>query len=232
MRGAAALVALEAARKPARYLPPGAVVYHQEEPDDVAFNLISGWAMLTQSLPDGRRQVLRFLLPGAVFGPTPEGQALHGSAAEALTPAVLCVIPREGMTALRRHWPEFDDRLLWCIERDAELTAGLLTSVGQRTAIERVAYLLVELAMRALRRFPLRNGDTVALPLTQTLIAEATGLTAVHVNRMLRDLRQRQVAIFLQRRLTVLDAAALLALASLPPELPALWTGTSPFSFS
>ena len=232
MRGAAALAALEAARKPARYLPPGAIVYHQEEPDDVAFNLISGWAMLTQSLPDGRRQVLRFLLPGAVFGPTPQGQALHGSAAEALTPAVLCVIPREGMTALRRHWPEFDDRLMWCIERDAELAAGLLTSIGQRTAIERVAYLLVELAMRALRRFPLRNGDTVALPLTPTGIAEATGLTAGYLHPLLRRLRPRPGAPLPPHRPPPVHAAAPLAPPRPPPAVPAPWGRAPPFSFA
>lgn len=227
MHGSEALAALEAARRPAVALPPRGAVFRQGEACRDVFILVSGWVVLAQALPDGRRQVLRFLLPGAIFGLHPEEQASHAQGAEALTPAVVCPIPAERLAALRHAWPALDDRLLWCLERDAAFAAEQMTTLGQRPALARVAHLLLELLVRLGGRHPPAEGDPVPMPLTHRLIGDATGLTPEHVTRMLRRLRQDGVARMSGGRLTLLDAARLLALADPPAELLALWAAAA-----
>src|SRR5690606_16424204 len=74
MRSAEALAALEGARRRPVALSASTALFRQGDPVEDAFTLVSGWVMLAQTLPDGRRQVLRFLLPGALFGLLPTGQ--------------------------------------------------------------------------------------------------------------------------------------------------------------
>ncbi|MBR0669705.1 Crp/Fnr family transcriptional regulator [Neoroseomonas soli] len=228
MRSPEALLALETARRRPIALPAGTAVYRQGEPVQDALNLISGWVMLAQTLPDGRRQILRFLLPGALFGLMPTGQATHSHSAEALTPALVCPLPLEALHRLRHAWPGFDDRILWTIERDAALIAERLTTVGQRDALARVAHLLLELVARAQRRFPPEPGRAVPVPLTNRLIGDATGLTPEHVSRMLRTLREQGIVTLLHRRVVVQDAARLVALADPPKGLLGLWSDPAP----
>lgn len=224
MRSAEALAALEGARRRPLALPAGGVLFRQGEPVEDVFNLVSGWVMLAQTLPDGRRQVLCFLLPGALFGLLPSGQATQPHGAEALTPALVCPLPLAALHRLRHAWPAFDDHVLWTIERDAALISERLTTVGQRDALARVAHLLLELASRAQRRFPPAPGSAVPVPLTNRLIGDATGLTPEHVSRMLRTLREDGIVSLLRRRLVVQDPARLVALADPPKGLLGLWS--------
>lgn len=226
MRGAEALAALEAARRPPIALPPRAALFRQGEPCRDVFILVAGWAALTQALPNGRRQVLRFLLPGALCGLHPAEQDTHAFGAEGLTRCLVCPIPAERLEALRHAWPALDDRLVWCLERDAVFAAEQMTTLGQRTALGRVAHLLLELLVRIGGRHPPREGIPVPLPLTHRLIGDATGLTPEHVTRTLRALRQDRVAELASGRLTLIDAARLEALADPSAEVVALWAAS------
>ena len=112
------------------------------------YNLVSGWVCLQQDLEDGRRQILRFILPGELFGHEPAGMTTMSHAAQALTNASTCVIPTRRVTELRAAYPDFSDRFVWMLERDSLLTMDHLTSLGRRNALERTAHLLLELAVR------------------------------------------------------------------------------------
>jgi CRP-like cAMP-binding protein len=215
---------LRDSRRGMRILGAGETVYRQGDPTGDVLNLVSGWVMQYQDLEDGRRQVLNFLLPGAMFGHEPTGMSGMGHGAQALTNASLCVVPQGQMSSLRARYPQFNERYLWMLERDTRLAFDHLTSLGQRNARERIAHLLFELAVRLAGRFPLSAGETFQLPLTQPLIAEATGLTAIHVNRMLRQLRDAGIADFRNRRLTVIDPERLAATAGVTDSLVGLWT--------
>ena len=215
---------LRDARRGVRILDAGAAVYRQGDPTGEVLNLVSGWVVQYQDLEDGRRQVLNFLLPGAMFGHEPAGMNGMGHGAEALTNASLCVVPSSRMSSLRASYPDFNERYLWMLERDARLGFDHLASLGQRHARERVAHLLLELTVRMSGRFPLAEGDKFQLPLTQPLIAAATGLTAIHVNRMLRQLRDDGILDFRNRRLTVIDPRRLEATAGVTDSLVGLWT--------
>ena len=110
------------------------------------------------------------------------------------------------------------------LERDGLLASDHLIAIGRRDARERVAGLLMELAVRSTGRAAFSAGETLPLPLTQVLIGEATGLTAVHVNRTLRGLREAGVLDFRDRHLTLLDPDRAADIADLGADLVQLWT--------
>jgi hypothetical protein len=99
-----------------------------------------------------------------------------------------------------------------------------LTGVGQGAAKERVGGLLLRLALTAVGEDVLRPGATIPMPLTQRHLAGATGLTPVHVNRVLRQLREEQILELRDGNFVVLDAKKLLALT----EPGADWATTAP----
>ncbi|MDR3511308.1 MAG: Crp/Fnr family transcriptional regulator [Caulobacteraceae bacterium] len=215
---------LRDARRGARLLDSGAPIYRQGDRHGDLYNLVSGWVCLHQDLEDGRRQILRFILPGELFGQEPAGMTSMSHASQALTNISLCVIPAERVTDLRARYPGFSDRFVWMLERDNHLTMDHLTSLGQRSALERVAHLMLELAVRSSRRYPLAPGDRFKMPLTQPLIADATGLTPIHVNRMLRRLREDHILDLRNGALTVLDPGRLEAMVGPSEDLVRLWT--------
>lgn len=215
---------LRDSRRGARLLDGGAPIYRQGDRHGDVYNLVSGWVFLHQDLEDGRRQILRFILPGELFGQEPAGVSSMSHASQALTNISLCVIPSDRVTELRARYPGFGDRFVWMLERDTHLTMDHLTSLGQRNAIERVAHLMLELAVRSSRRHPLSPGDRFKMPLTQPLIADATGLTPIHVNRMLRRLREEGILDLRNGVLTLYDPERLDSMVGPSEDLVRLWT--------
>lgn len=177
-----------------------------------------GWACLYELLEDGRRQILRFLLPGDMIGMYGEdGGASFG--AQALTPLIACVVPRERFLRLARERPGLALRMGQLMAQQEALAYEHLTSLGRRTARERVAHLLLELFYRARTRIAPEPGDQITLPLTQAHLADALGLTPVHINRMLRALRAEGVIELTQRRLKVCDPDKLATAAGFEREV-------------
>ena len=195
---------------------------------DAVYNLVSGWMFLYSLLEDGRRQILHFALPGAVLGFHPANGAMTTYGVQALTDAVVCVIPRKALESLSRRQPEIGLRLAWLIARDRSLAFDHLTSVGRRSARERVAHLLLELYVRYWGQWLGGGVEEMHLPLTQEHIGDATGLTFVHVNRVLRDLRAEGIVEFHYRRLRILDPDKLIDAAGVDPHLAMHWIRCGP----
>lgn len=188
---------------------------------DTIYNLVSGWVFRYNLLEDGRRQILDFVLPGAVLGYHPA--AGYTFAAQALTDCVVCIIPHAALGPLSRKHPEISLRLAFLIAQDRSLAFDHLTSIGRRSARERVAHLLLELFVRCRRQWPGYRIEEMHLPLTQEHIGDATGLTFVHVNRVLRDLRQDGIVEFHYQRLRILDPDRLVDEAGIDPQLLLSW---------
>jgi CRP-like cAMP-binding protein len=218
-----AFAELRDSRRGMRIFDAGAAIYRQGDPAPDLLSLVSGWAVQYRDLPDGRRQILRFLMPGALFGHEPSGLPGMSHGVDALTNASLCMIPADRMTVLRGRHPELNERFLWMLERDNDLAFDHLTSLGRRDARERVAHLLFELAVRSTGRAPVAVRETFKIPLNQLLIAEATGLTVIHVNRMLRRLREEQILEFRGGVLTVINPKEFRAAAGATDTLEVLW---------
>ncbi|MFD1380065.1 Crp/Fnr family transcriptional regulator [Fodinicurvata halophila] len=188
-RGAACL---QSVRHPARFYPPGRTVFAQGSQNVPLHNVLSGWLFSYQLLPDGRRQILQFLLPGDIAGLEPEGAAGITHGLETLSEAVLCAIPRDGFHRLCARCPAVTERCRWMMARDVTLLFERLATLGRRMARERVVHLLMELAVRSSRTTQFADGTRLRMPLTQPIMADALGLTAIHINRVLRELRHEE----------------------------------------
>jgi CRP-like cAMP-binding protein len=170
-------------------LPAGAEIIREGNDCPELYTLYSGWAFRYKTLPDGRRQILNFLLPGDLLGLQAAmfDAALHGI--EALTDVRLCVLPRHKVWALFGEMPGLSFDVAWLGAREESVVDGNLTSVGRRNAAERVAALIVMLYNRV-DALGLVTDETFAFPLTQQHIADALGMSLVHTNKTLARLRR------------------------------------------
>jgi len=140
------------------------------------------------------------------------------------------VIPASVLTSQARTDPEICLRLVRSLARDCNLAFDHLTSIGRRSARERVAHLLLELFTRYRAQWPGNRIEEMALPLTQEQIGDATGLTFVHVNRVLSAMRKEGIVQFHYRRLRILDPDRLIEVAGVDPETAAGWLERRPWT--
>jgi CRP-like cAMP-binding protein len=170
-------------------MPAGAEIIRAGDDSPEIYTLYSGWAFRFKTLPDGRRQILNFLLPGDLVGLQAAmfDAAQHGI--EALTEVQLCLLPRRKVWALFGEMPELAFDVAWLGSREESHVDENLTSVGRRNAAERTAALVVMLYKRA-KAVGLVAEETFQFPLTQQHIADALGLSLVHTNKTLARLRR------------------------------------------
>lgn len=194
------------------------------------FNLLDGWVAVYTLLEDGRRQIVQFALPGAILGVMPSRRASATVGAQALTDVTVSVIPTAVLTAHARTEPEICLRLVRSLAHDCNLAYDHLTSIGRRSARERVAHLLLELFTRYRAQWPGNHIEEMALPLTQEQIGDATGLTFVHVNRVLSAMRKDGIVQFHYRRLRILNPDRLIEIAGVDPETVVGWLERRPWA--
>jgi CRP-like cAMP-binding protein len=170
--------------------------------------VLDGWACRYKTLPDGRRQIISFFLPGDYCDLNVYVLKEMDHSVGAITKLRIADIPREDMDALTGSHPRITQALWWHELVAAAVQREWTLNLGQRSAYERLSHLLVELFLR-LQTVGLTRGDSCDFPLTQNDMADATGLTAVHVNRTLQELRRAQLIVLQGRTLTIPDMAAL-----------------------
>jgi CRP/FNR family transcriptional regulator len=217
------LNALQGLQYRIRSYGPGKLIFGPHEPNGHVYNVISGWLAISHDLLDGQRQISQFLTKGAFFGFRPDGLNGTGQSAIAIDEVTVCAIPAANLSALVEKHPNINRRLIWMLGREALITANRLAFVGQTSAITRIANLLLELTIMATGQKNHTNGTQVRLPLTQAQIADATGLTAIHVNRMLRRLREEKVLDMHDGFLNIFDIDSLQTLAQLGDEISDAW---------
>ncbi len=188
-----------------RTFPAGTDLFLEGESWNELYTVLEGWLYMYKLLEDGRRQITKIVLPGDFVGFQPDLDAPMDHSIQTLTAARVCVFPRNRVLELFKEHPDLAIRLSTMISRDVAMAHERLTSVGRRSALERVAYFLLELFYRVRLRHPEPVGSTISLPLTQEHIGDALGLTSVHVNRTLRELRKQDLIKIAKRTLHVLD---------------------------
>lgn len=166
----------------------GTEIIHPEQTDAELYTVFSGWAFRYKELPDGRRQILSFTLPGDLVGLQAAlfDKALYGFVA--LTEVELCVIPRRKLWRVYESMPSLAYDVTWLGAQGEALIDENLLSVGRRSAPERIAALIAALYRRMESIDAVRNG-VMEFPLTQQHIADALGLSLVHTNKTLAKLR-------------------------------------------
>lgn len=176
------------------------------------YTVLSGWAFRFKSLPDGRRQILNYLLPGDLLGLQGSIMGEMEHSVEALTPMVLCVFQRDKLDDLFEGYPGLGFDVTWIAAREERMLDEHLLSVGRRTAVERAAYLLAFLHSRA-EALGKISEKLLHIPLAQQHVADTLGLSIVHTNKTLRKLADRGLIRWLDRSCEIVDAEGLRALA-------------------
>jgi CRP-like cAMP-binding protein len=199
-------------RRERRRVARGALVIGANRPAAGIYAIDSGWAILERTLQDGRRHVLDFLLPGDLFGLDAVFLDYGCSDVTALTDASVACIPQTRLTRLIAADPRLSATILQMQLRTQAMLDERLVTVGRRTAAERVAHLLVELWCR-LRRRGLARGLAYELPASQSLLADVLGLSTVHLNRSLQQLRRRGLVEVRQGRVDICDLRGLMSFA-------------------
>ena len=180
------------------------------------YTVLSGWAFRYKMLPDGRRQILNYALPSDFLGLQGSVNDEMQHSVEALTDMILCVFPREKLWQLYRDYPTLAFDLTWLAAREEQILDEHLLSVGRRTALERVAYLLLVVFQRA-EEVGLTKGNSLQLPFTQQHVADTLGMSLVHTNKTLRRLSATKTVRWKDRRFEILDRDELARIASYEP---------------
>lgn len=176
------------------------------------FVMLEGWACRYKILPSGTRQVLAFLMPGDTCDHRVGLLAEMDHSIQTITPALVATIAREDMDALMDHNQRIAKAVYIAQLVDEGTLRAWITSMGRRTSIERVAHLMCELYLRA-RNIGLTSETELTLPLSQLLLADSLGMTAVHLNRVLKELRQSGAMTLQRGSLLITDAAKLVQIA-------------------
>jgi CRP-like cAMP-binding protein len=183
----------------------------------VSLLLLDGWLARIKDLPGGERQVTQLHVAG-------DFADLHGFTLKRLDDEVvtlseckIAAVPHERIREITDQYPRLA-RIFWfSTNMDAAIQRELALSLGQRSAISRMAQLFCELYVR-LEVVGKVSGDGYELPLTQRELSECLGLTVVHANRTLQELRRRGLIEFGNRRLTIRDRRGLEGIAEFDPS--------------
>jgi CRP-like cAMP-binding protein len=170
-------------------LPPGADIIAAGQEQAELYTLYAGWAFRSKTLPDGRRQILNFLLPGDLIGLQAAMFEASSYGAEALTEVQLCLLPRRKVWQVFENMPELAFDVTWLGAREESHVDENLLSAGRRSAAERIAALIISLYKR-LDALKLVINGAMPFPLSQQHIADALGLSLVHTNKSLAKLRR------------------------------------------
>ena len=176
------------------------------------FTVLIGWGFRYKLLPDGRRQILNYVMPGDLIGLQGSVMGEMQHSIEALSPMLLCVFEREKLPELYRNYPGLAYDITWLASREERMLDENLLSVGRRTALERAAYLIAFISQRA-ADVGLNGKKPVEIPITQQHIADTLGLSLVHTNKTLRRLIQRKLILWREGVCHVLDAEGLREIA-------------------
>jgi CRP-like cAMP-binding protein len=172
-----------------------------DQPRDVHL-ILSGWACRYKQLEDGRRQVVSFFLPGDICDLNMFILKEMDHNIGAITAVTIAELSREFFDEITSGYDRIATALWWETLVNAAIQREWTINLGQRSASERLAHLLCEIFFR-LRLAGLTTGLSCDFPLTQSDLADATGLSKVHVNRTLQDLRSGGLIVMKGKTLTV-----------------------------
>lgn len=166
------------------------------------FLLKQGMAMRYRILPDGGRQILTFLIPGDLCDCFFLGRMDHSIGT--ITPVNVAPISRERMTEVFTHYPRLAAALRWSSLQEESMLRERIVSLGRRNAHCRVASFICEMHCRY-RSVGMTEAQSFRWPLTQAELGDTLGLTAVHINRVLKDFRQEGLILMSPGMMRLLD---------------------------
>jgi CRP-like cAMP-binding protein len=201
---------------PTRRVPADEVFIRAGEELHESTLVLDGWAARAHDLANGQRQITELHIAG-------DFADLHSFTLKRLThnlvaisPCVVAAAPHERLREITEKFPHLTRVYWFSTNLDAAIHREWEVSLGRRSTIGAMAHLFCELFTR-LEIIGKVQGDSYDFPLTQDELAECLGITGVHVNRTLQELRARDLITLRNRRLTILDRRGLEALAEFDP---------------
>jgi CRP-like cAMP-binding protein len=191
-----------------REVPANATIVHRGQECSESLLLLEGWMARAKELPEGDRQISELQFAGDFVD-------LHAFTLKrldhnlvTLTRCRIAAFPHERLKSLLERWPHLA-RVYWLMTNiDAAIHREWTVSLGQRSALGRMAHLFCEIRER-LSVVGLVDGNSYEYPLTQQQLSECLGMTPVHINRTLQELRRRNLIKAHKRRVTIPDLRAL-----------------------
>jgi CRP-like cAMP-binding protein len=195
----------------------GHPMIHEGHKNQSAFILARGWACSFKMLPDGGRQIVDFQVPGDFLGLRSILFRTADHSSEAVTPIEASEVLASDILDSFAQAPRLAAAVLWAASRDEAMVVEHLVNLGRRSAEKRMAHLLLELGARLLL-VGIGSRAGFDCPLTQYHLADALGLSAVHVNRVLRHLREDGLVTFQKGHISFDDLEGLADLAGFDPD--------------
>ena len=197
-------------------VPARRIIYREQDLHDVVPVICEGWAASVVMLSDGSRQILSFLLPGDVVSTALFIDAQPQCLIEAITEVRYRSFKRRELKENLFKHPDLIEKLAKAWSEEKARADRLIVDLGRRTADERIARLILNLAERLAQRGIVQS-ETVEMdfPLRQHHIADATGLTPVHVSKVLSEFRRSGLINISDRSLTILDPAGFRRVANM-----------------
>jgi CRP-like cAMP-binding protein len=210
------LAVLQRLHQRRRSFVAGRDLVHQGQSEHAAYILATGWVCSYKLQPDGTRQIVDFQIPGDFLGLRSVLLRTSDHSFEPVTDIQAAEVLSGDLLEAFAETPRLAAAILWAASRDEAMVVEHLVGVGRRDADARMAHFLLELGSR-LALVGLGSREGYECPLTQYHLADALGLSAVHVNRVLRQLRERGLVTFQNGRVTFDDHAGLVDLAAFDP---------------
>lgn len=192
------------------------IVWHERDEENFFYTVKSGWACSYHNLADGSRQVVDVFVPGDVIGLRESAFSHRLTSLATLTDAVLCPFPQERLGLVFAESTRLANLFFVMSAADQAILLQRLINLGRRNALTRISHFLVEICER-LKRTCADVDDICHLPFSQTLMGDALGLSAVHVNRTCKTLKEMELIGRRHHEIDVLDLDGLKELADFDP---------------
>jgi CRP-like cAMP-binding protein len=197
--------------------PAGSLLVSERQSESDAHLLLSGWAFRFRVFEDGRRQISRLFLPGDFIGLDSRLLGIPEQPIAALTNVELAKFNVHGFVERLRASQGLWLSVLWSDTRDRMIADERVASIGRRSAYQRLAHMCLELYMR-LEMIGAASDGAFLSPLTQDHLADLLGLTSIHVNRTLRQLKRDKLIAVQGRTVRLLLRDRLAAIADFDPR--------------
>ncbi|PMR72589.1 Crp/Fnr family transcriptional regulator [Billgrantia endophytica] len=178
--------------------------------------MLKGWACRYKLLEDGSEHIMAYLMPGDMCNVHTTLLKQMDHSIRTMTEATVASITHEQINDIIDHYPRIARALFWSMLVDEGILREWLVNLGSRSAEASLAHLFCELLTRS-RAAGLTQDNSFCLPLSQAELSDAQGRSPVHVNRVLKKLRNDGLISFRNKRLTILDWEKLVQLAQFDP---------------
>ncbi|HEX3847514.1 MAG TPA: Crp/Fnr family transcriptional regulator [Steroidobacteraceae bacterium] len=179
--------------------------------------VLEGFACRYKTLEDGRRQIVAYFVPGDLCDLRVFILKRMDHSIGAIAPSKVATLSPDDVLKMTHTYPNLTRALWWSTLVEEAILREWIVNVGQRNAMERMAHLFCELLYR-FRAVGLNEGLSCTLPLTQVELAETLGLSSVHVNRTLQQLRRQNLITLDAGTLTIQNLKRLEELSLFNPE--------------